>query len=186
MKRILDVVLLFPLCLLAIFLLPIIAMAIWLDDGGPVFFWSQRVGQNGKTFWMLKFRSMRVGTPIQATDRIENPQNSITLVGAILRKTSLDELPQLWNIFKGEMSFVGPRPSLLDQSNLNKSRAAYSISRLLPGITGWAQVNGRDNLSDHEKLDLDLFYLKNESFLLDLKIILVTTSCVLSRRGVAH
>jgi len=172
-------------CVLA---LPIIlvALAVRLTSKGPVLYWSDRVGRDNTTFRMPKFRSMQVGAPAVATHLLENPERYLTPIGAFLRKSSLDELPQLWSIFKGDMSFVGPRPALFNQDDLITLRTSVGVHRLLPGLTGWAQVNGRDELSIHQKVALDKDYLERQSFLFDLKIILLTAKKVLRRENITH
>lgn len=174
--------------LAAVLFLPavLIALAVKGTSAGPVLYWSQRVGKDNKIFKMPKFRSMQVGTPVVATHLLVNPGAHLTPIGQFLRLTSLDELPQLWCIIKGEMSFVGPRPALFNQVDLIDSRTQHGIHLLLPGLTGWAQVNGRDELDVAEKVKFDRFYLENQSFLFDLKIILKTILKVISRDGVTH
>ena len=169
-------------------ILPIllVALLVRITSQGPVFYWSARVGRNNKLFKMPKFRSMRVDTPAVATHLLVNPAQFLTPVGSFLRKSSLDELPQLWSILKGDMSFVGPRPALFNQHDLIKLRTQYDIDQLAPGLTGWAQINGRDDLPLVQKVQLDLWYLNNKSFLMDLKIILLTFVKVLHRDGVTH
>ena len=169
-------------------ILPIllVALLVRITSQGPVFYWSARVGRNNKLFKMPKYRSMRVDTPAVATHLLVNPAQFLTPVGSFLRKSSLDELPQLWSILKGDMSFVGPRPALFNQHDLIKLRTQYDIDQLAPGLTGWAQINGRDDLPLVQKVQLDLWYLNNKSFLMDLKIILLTFVKVLHRDGVTH
>jgi O-antigen biosynthesis protein WbqP len=186
MKRICDLLLgvvilstLFPLFL-------IIAALIKLTSTGPILYWSDRVGKNNVIFRMPKFRTMLVDTPAVATHLLSDPSKFLTPVGPFLRKSSLDELPQLWSIIKGDMSFVGPRPALFNQSDLISLRAQYGIDRLLPGLTGWAQVNGRDELAIPEKVKLDAEYMNGQSFSLDLKIMFLTFFKVLRKDGVAH
>jgi lipopolysaccharide/colanic/teichoic acid biosynthesis glycosyltransferase len=164
----------------------IIGLVIALSSRGPIIYWTDRVGKNNVIFKMAKFRTMRIGTPALATDLLVNPEKYITPIGKFLRKSSLDELPQLWNIFKGEMSFIGPRPALFNQDVLIEMRTLVGVSSLRPGLTGWAQVNGRDEISDKEKVKLDLEYLQNSSFLLNVKIIYLTFLRALSGHGVKH
>ena len=185
-KRFFD--LLSALLLAAMLLLPavLIALAVKRTSAGPVLYWSRRVGKGNKIFKMPKFRSMQVDTPVVATHLLVNPVAHLTPIGHFLRVTSLDELPQLWCIIKGEMSFVGPRPALFNQVDLIELRTQHGIHLLLPGLTGWAQVNGRDELDVAEKVKFDRFYLENQSFLFDLKIILKTVLKVISRDGVTH
>ena len=186
LKRIFD----FSLCmfLLVIFSIPMIFIAILirLTSKGPVFYWSKRVGKNNLLFNMPKFRSMRVNSPVVASHMMTNPDEFLTPIGSFLRKNSLDELPQLFSIFKGDMSFVGPRPALFNQDNLISLRTKYEIEKILPGLTGWAQINGRDELSIHEKVSLDLEYLQRNSFIFDLEILWLTFLNVLKSKGVSH
>lgn len=184
MKRLFDIVAsILCLILLSVVML-LIALIIKLTSRGPVLFTQKRVGKNNIEFNILKFRTMRVGTPNLATDLLVNPEQYITPVGKFLRKTSLDELPQLFNILRGEMSFVGPRPALYNQYELNKARNSLGINRLIPGLTGWAQINGRDELSLDEKLKFDMEYLNSRSILFDIEIILKTFLKVIKKEGV--
>jgi O-antigen biosynthesis protein WbqP len=171
-----------------LFMVPIliVALIVRLTSPGPVLYWSDRVGRNNRIFKMPKFRSMRVDTPAVATHLLENPNRWLTPVGSFLRRTSLDELPQLWSILKGDMSFVGPRPALFNQDDLIALRTARGVHKLLPGLTGWAQVNGRDELPNFQKVQLDVEYLMRRSLLFDLKILCMTISKVLKRDGVSH
>lgn len=164
----------------------LIAAAIKLDDRGPVIHWSRRIGRHGRPFRMPKFRSMKTSTPELATDRLESPDRWITPVGRFLRKTSLDELPQLWSVIRGDMSLVGPRPALHNQHELIVARRSAGIDALRPGITGWAQVNGRDDLSDERKLAFDREYLDRAGVGFDLRILALTVLRVARRDGVAH
>jgi O-antigen biosynthesis protein WbqP len=186
MKRILDLC----LALLAglIFLLPflMVAAVVRLTSTGPVLYWSDRVGRYNKTFKMPKFRTMRVDTPAVATHLLADPEQFLTPVGSFLRKSSLDELPQLWSILKGDMSFVGPRPALFNQDDLIALRTQYGVDKLVPGLTGWAQINGRDELPIPDKVKLDVDYMQNQSLCLDLKIVLLTLLKVLRRDGIQH
>lgn len=186
MKRALD--LLIGLFAIAIALVPclLIAAAIRLDDRGPVVHWSRRVGRHGRSFRMPKFRSMKTNTPELPTDRLESPDRWITPVGRVLRRTSLDELPQLWSVIRGDMSLVGPRPALHNQHELIAARKASGVDALRPGITGWAQVNGRDDLSDERKLAFDREYLERAGVGFDLRILAITALRVARRDGVAH
>lgn len=174
--------------LVPILFLPILicAMLVKLTSHGPVFYWSNRVGMNNKIFEMPKFRSMRIGTPAVATHLLSDPSGHLTPVGSFLRKTSLDELPQLWSILKGDMSFVGPRPALFNQHDLIALRSEAGVDRLLPGLTGWAQINGRDELPIPQKVALDIEYLREQSFWFDMKIIALTFVKVLRRDSVSH
>lgn len=160
-----------------------IALAIKLDSPGPIIFKQKRVGLDGEFFEIYKFRTMRFGTPDLPTDQMLKMPSPITKVGAILRKTSLDELPQLFNVLLGQMSIVGPRPALYNQTELTKLREANGVLKFPPGITGWAQVNGRDELPDDTKVELDRWYCDNWNYFLDWRIIFSTFSAVLSKRG---
>lgn len=186
MKRILDLCL--ALFVLLLFVLPIVIviLIVGLTSVGPVLYWSDRVGRDNQLFKMPKFRTMLVDTPAIATHLLPNPEQFLTPVGSFLRKTSLDELPQLWSVIKGDMSFVGPRPALFNQDDLIALRIECGVEQLLPGLTGWAQVNGRDELSIHDKVKLDVEYLHKQSLLLDLKILLMTFVKVLCSEGVKH
>ena len=186
MKRAFDFfVSLMALVMFAIPLL-IIALAVRISSPGPILFWSDRVGQNNHLFQMPKFRSMRIKTPAVATHLLQNPDQWLTPIGSFLRRSSLDELPQLWCILKGDMSFVGPRPALFNQDDLIALRTDNGIHHLVPGLTGWAQVNGRDELPIPQKVALDAEYLRLKSFLFDLKILWMTALKVLTRDGVSH
>ncbi len=186
MKRIFDLVL--AACAAVVLLLPVIlvALAVRLTSRGPVLYWSDRVGRNNVIFKMPKFRSMQTNTPAVATHLLMNPDVYLTPIGSFLRKSSLDELPQLWSIIKGDMSFVGPRPALFNQHDLIELRTRSGVHKLVPGLTGWAQVNGRDELPIPQKVALDVDYLKRKSFWLDLEIIFLTGLKVLRRDNVAH
>jgi len=164
----------------------ITAVLVYITSPGPILYWSKRVGRDNRIFSMPKFRSMRIDTPAVATHLLQNPDQWLTPIGSFLRKSSLDELPQLWCILKGDMSFVGPRPALFNQDDLIAMRTERGVHQLLPGLTGWAQVNGRDELPIPKKVELDLEYLQRKSFLLDLKILWMTTLKVLVRHGVSH
>lgn len=185
-KRFLDFCL--AALVIAVFLFPIllVAVAIRLTSKGPALYWSYRVGRNNIAFKMPKFRSMRVGTPAVATHLLPNPDAHLTPIGSFLRKSSLDELPQLWSILKGDMSFVGPRPALFNQQDLIALRTKNGVDQLVPGLTGWAQVNGRDELAIPEKVKLDVEYLKRQSLWFDLRILWLTFVKVLKRDGVSH
>jgi len=149
-------------------------------------YWSDRVGINNRIFRMPKFRTMQVDTPALATHLLSDPARYLTPVGSFLRKSSLDELPQLWSILRGDMSFVGPRPALFNQDDLIRLRTAAQVHTLLPGLTGWAQVNGRDEIPIPQKVELDAYYLQHRSFMLDLNILLLTFLKVIRRDGVSH
>lgn len=162
------------------------ALMVRLTSKGPILYWSQRVGKNNQLFLMPKFRSMWVDTPAVATHLLNNPETLLTPIGSFLRKSSLDELPQLWNILKGDMSFVGPRPALFNQDDLIAQRTDKGIHLLTPGLTGWAQINGRDELPIHQKVLLDVEYMHRQSFVFDLKIIFLTFLKVLRKDGITH
>ena len=185
-KRIFD--LLVVLLLIFLLLLPGVAITLLvrLTSSGPSLYWSDRVGRYNRIFKMPKFRSMRIDTPAVATHLLHNPEQWLTPIGPFLRQSSLDELPQLWSILKGDMSFVGPRPALFNQHDLIALRTEKGIHALRPGLTGWAQVNGRDELHIPQKVQLDLEYLQRQSFLFDLKILWMTALKVLSKDGVSH
>jgi O-antigen biosynthesis protein WbqP len=186
MKRLIDLC----LALLAglIFALPFLLVGIFvkLTSAGSILYWSDRVGRANKIFKMPKFRTMRVDTPAVATHLLPDPKKFLTPIGSFLRKSSLDELPQLWSILKGDMSFVGPRPALFNQDDLIALRTQYGVDKLLPGLTGWAQINGRDELPIPAKVKLDVEYMQNQSLLLDFKILFLTVLKVLHRDGVQH
>ncbi len=184
MKRLFDFILALVSIIVLGPLLLITSICIKLDSMGPIFFTQLRIGKNDQEFLMYKFRSMVVGTPNVATDKLTNSNSYITKVGYYIRKYSIDELPQLFNILKGDMSFVGPRPALYNQYDLRRMRNEVGISEIKPGLTGWAQINGRDEVSLEEKVNLDLYYLKNQSFFLDLKIIYMTAFSVSTGNGV--
>lgn len=186
MKRIFDLVLaaLASVVLLIPFLL--VAACVRLTSKGPVLYWSDRVGWNNALFKMPKFRSMRVGTPLVATHLLTNPDQYITPIGSFLRKSSLDELPQLWSIIKGDMSFVGPRPALFNQDDLIELRTRQGVHQLTPGLTGWAQINGRDELPIPDKVELDVVYLQRQSLWFDIRILWLTFVSVIRRDGITH
>lgn len=184
MQRIFDI---FISLILLVVLSPIfiiVAICIKLNSKGPVFFKQQRIGKNNELFKFYKFRTMKVGTPNVATDKLKDSKSYQTSVGKVLRKTSLDELPQLINIIKGDMTFVGPRPALYNQYNLKELRTKAGVHTLLPGITGWAQINGRDHNDDAQKTYLDKYYLEHKSINLDIKILFLTVFKVLKAEGV--
>lgn len=163
-----------------------IAFAIRLTSKGPAFHWSTRVGRNNVFFKMPKLRTMRIDTPDVATHLFTDPQKYVTPLGRFLRKTSLDELPQLWSVINGDMAFVGPRPALHNQDDLVELRTRYNVHTLTPGITGWAQIQGRDELPIPKKVEKDVHYLKNRSLWLDLKVLWLTVFAVLKNKGVQH
>jgi O-antigen biosynthesis protein WbqP len=185
-KRIFDLFLAVVASLLFSVPIIIVAAAVRLTSKGPVLYWSDRIGRNNVVFKMPKFRSMRVGTPAVATHLLADPSSVLTPIGAVIRRSSMDELPQLWSILVGDMSFVGPRPALFNQIDLIELRTARGIDKLVPGLTGWAQVNGRDELPIPEKVKLDEEYKLRSSFLFDLRILWLTALKVLKRDGVAH
>ena len=186
MKRIIDILL--SVVILIILLLPIllIALLVRFTSNGKALYWSDRVGKNGVLFRMPKFRTMQVDTPTVATHLMTNPNAFLSPIGVFLRRLSLDELPQLYSVLKGDMSFVGPRPALFNQDDLIALRTEKGVDKLLPGITGWAQVNGRDELSIPDKVALDVEYLNRQSFWFDIKILWMTFLKVIKRDGVSH
>ena len=163
-----------------------VAIMVLTSSPGPAIYWSDRVGQRNRIFKMPKFRTMRIDTPAVATHLLSDPGKALTPIGSFLRRTSLDELPQLWSILKGDMSFVGPRPALFNQYDLIELRTACGVDALVPGLTGWAQVNGRDALSIADKVEFDLQYLRRRSFFMDIKILYMTFIKVIRRAGVSH
>lgn len=186
MKRIFDFLLSIGTALVLLLLIALVALAVRFTSRGPALYWSQRIGRNNCIFEMPKFRTMRVGTPVVATHLLSEPTLYLTPIGSFLRKTSLDELPQLWSILKGDMSFVGPRPALYNQEDLIALRTEKGVHELRPGLTGWAQVNGRDELPIPEKVAYDVEYLKRRSFGFDVYILWLTALKVLRREGVSH
>lgn len=186
MKRLFDILL--GIVAGLVLLLPIVltGLAVRLTSRGPALYWSDRVGRNNSTFKMPKFRSMQVGTPAVATHLLNDPDVYLTPIGSFLRKSSLDELPQLWSILVGDMSFVGPRPALFNQDDLILLRTEQGVHRLLPGLTGWAQVNGRDEIPIPEKVALDAEYLRRQSLWFDIRIIWLTFIKVLHSEGISH
>jgi O-antigen biosynthesis protein WbqP len=186
MKRLFDLIL--TACVAVVLVMPIIlvALLVKLTSKGPALYWSDRVGRGNKIFKMPKFRSMRVGTPAVATHLLADARSHLTPIGSFLRKSSLDELPQLWSILVGDMSFVGPRPALFNQQDLIALRTEQGVHSLVPGLTGWAQVNGRDELPIPEKVKLDLAYLQRQSLWFDIRILWLTLVKVLRRDGVSH
>lgn len=186
MKRLFDVALALVLVVLLFVPMALIALLIKCTSRGPILYWSDRVGRANAIFRMPKFRTMRVGTPAVATHLMKEPDKYLTRIGAFLRRTSLDELPQLYNILRGELSFVGPRPALFNQDDLVALRTTKGVHRILPGLTGWAQVNGRDELSIPDKVSYDEYYLEHRSLLFDLKIFFLTFAKVIRAEGVSH
>ncbi|MDA1075346.1 MAG: sugar transferase [Proteobacteria bacterium] len=186
MKRLFDLVLVLVAAMFLMLPTLIVALAVRLTSPGPALYWGDRVGRRNRIFKMPKFRSMRIDTPAVATHLLQNPDQWLTPIGSFLRKFSLDELPQLWSILKGDMSFVGPRPALFNQDDLIAMRTDTGVHELVPGLTGWAQVNGRDELPISQKVQLDAEYLQRWSLMFDLKILWMTALKVLARDGVSH
>ncbi len=186
LKRFFDLL----LTILAILVLSAVALIVFIcvrfTSKGNALYWSDRVGINNSIFKMPKFRSMRQGTPAVATHLLKDANTHLTPIGSFLRKSSLDELPQLWCILKGDMSIVGPRPALFNQVDLIELRTKNNVHQIKPGLTGWAQINGRDEIPISDKVKLDIYYLNNMSFMLDLKIIALTALKVVRRDGVSH
>ena len=186
MKRIFDLLLGVAILVLLVVPMLLIVIAVRLSSKGPALYWSDRVGVNNEIFKMPKFRSMLTDTPALATHLLDNPEVYLSPIGGFLRLSSLDELPQLFSVLKGDMSFVGPRPALFNQDDLITLRTEKGVDKLLPGITGWAQVNGRDELSIPDKVALDVEYLNRQSFWFDIKILWMTFLKVINRDGVSH
>ena len=186
MKRLFDLVL--GIFLAALFALPLllVAIAVRLTSPGQALYWSDRVGKNNQIFRMPKFRSMRTDTPAVATHLLADPKSFLTPIGSFLRRSSLDELPQIWSVLVGDMSFVGPRPALFNQDDLIALRTEKQVHTLVPGLTGWAQVNGRDELPIPAKVNLDVEYMQRQSFFFDIYILYLTFIKVLGREGVSH
>ena len=186
MKRLFDLVM--SITAASVLAMPVllVALAVKLTSRGPALYWSDRVGRHNRIFRMPKFRSMRVDTPAVATHLLQDPKAYLTPIGSFLRKSSLDELPQLWSILVGDMSFVGPRPALFNQDDLIALRTEQGVDALVPGLTGWAQVNGRDELPIPDKVKLDVEYLQRRSFMFDLYILWLTALKVIRRDGVSH
>ena len=185
-KRIFDITVASIALLLVCIPMLIVALLIKLTSKGPVLYWSNRVGKNNRIFRMPKFRTMRIGTPAVATHLLTTSADYLTTLGGFLRKTSLDELPQLYSILKGDMTIVGPRPALFNQDDLIELRTERGVQVLTPGLTGWAQINGRDELPIPIKVEFDEYYLKHRSFIFDLNIIFLTFVKALKREGVSH
>lgn len=186
MKRVFDIVAALITALILLLPILIIFLLVKLTSSGPAIYWSDRVGRNNMIFKMPKFRTMRIDTPPVATHLLDDPSKWLTPIGGFLRKTSLDEIPQLWSIIRGDMTFVGPRPALYNQDDLVKLRTEKGVHQLIPGITGWAQINGRDELPIPVKVEYDEFYKDNKSFWFDIKIICKTFFKVLQKDGVSH
>jgi len=186
MKRLFDLFLAINAAIVLLVPIFVVAILVRVTSKGPALYWSERVGIDDAIFKMPKFRSMKVDTPAVATHLLKDPKSVLTPIGDFLRKSSLDELPQLWCILKGEMSFVGPRPALFNQDDLIALRTEKKVHKLLPGLTGWAQVNGRDELPIPQKVDLDVEYLQRRSFFFDIYILWLTFVKVIKRDGVSH
>ncbi len=186
MKRLFDLSLALIAAVLLVPVMLAVGLTVKLTSPGPALYWSDRVGRNNRLFRMPKFRSMRIDTPAVATHLLQDPKQYLTPIGNFLRKSSLDELPQLWNILTGDMSFVGPRPALFNQDDLVALRTEKGVHELVPGLTGWAQINGRDELPIPQKVSLDEHYLHHRSMILDIKILFLTFRRVVARDGVSH
>lgn len=186
MKRLFDVILALVVAMALALPILLVAITVRLSSPGPVIYWSDRVGRRNQIFRMPKFRSMRIDAPAVATHLLHNPDQWLTPIGSFLRKSSLDELPQLWSILSGDMSFVGPRPALFNQDDLIALRTENGVHELVPGLTGWAQVNGRDELPIPQKVRFDVEYLQRRSLWFDLRILWMTAAKVLGRDGVSH
>jgi O-antigen biosynthesis protein WbqP len=185
-KRTFDIIICLVLGIIIIIPFALICLAVKTTSTGPIFHMSKRIGKNNNLFLMPKFRSMDINSPQVATHLLENPKDFLTPIGAFLRKSSLDELPQIISVLAGEMSLVGPRPALFNQEDLKDLRTKAGVHILTPGITGWAQINGRDDLPDTMKVKFDKYYLENQSFFLDIKIMLLTAYKVFKKEGVSH
>jgi len=185
-KRVFDLVLALLLAFCLAVPIVLVALLVRLTSPGPALYWSERIGRHNRIFRMPKFRSMRTDTPAVATHLLERPENYLTPIGSFLRKSSLDELPQLWSIWKGDMSFVGPRPALFNQDDLIDQRTVLGVDALVPGLTGWAQVNGRDELPIPRKVALDAQYLRRRSMWFDIRILFMTALKVIRQDNVTH
>lgn len=186
MKRLFDLIVVIVAGFLFAIPMLLVAMAVWFSSKGPILYWSKRVGQHNALFNMPKFRTMQVETPTLPTHLLGNPDAYLTPIGSFLRKSSLDELPQLWCILRGDMSVVGPRPALSNQEDLIKARTEKGIHALKPGLTGWAQVNGRDEIELSKKVQLDYEYLDKKSLIFDVYVVLLTFYKVVKREGIKH
>jgi len=186
MKQVFDLLAAIILSLLLMPLILIVALMVFISSKGPIIYWSKRVGLNNEIFLMPKFRTMKINTPVLATHLLKDSSSYLTPVGSFLRRTSLDELPQLYSIIIGNMRLVGPRPALFNQYDLIKLRSKFGVDKIKPGITGLAQINGRDNLSIKEKVNLDYEYLKNHSLMLDIKILLRTSLKIFKDKEISH
>ena len=185
-KRALDILIVLLAGCALLIPIALVALAVKLTSPGPVLYWSDRIGRHNRIFRMPKFRSMRTDTPVVATHLLESPERWLTPIGSFLRRSSLDELPQLWSILKGDMTLVGPRPALHNQHDLVALRTERGVHMLTPGLTGWAQVNGRDEVPVEQKVEFDAWYLANRSLALDLRILVLTGIKVIRKEGVAH
>ncbi len=185
-KRLFDLALALPVLLLLMLPLSLVALAVRFTSQGPVLYWSDRIGRGNRVFRMPKFRTMWIGTPAVATHLLANPDAQLTPIGSFLRKSSLDELPQIWSILLGDMSFVGPRPALYNQDDLIALRTQCGVEDLVPGLTGWAQINGRDDIPIPRKVELDVEYMNKQSLWLDFKILWMTFLKVIKRDGIKH
>lgn len=185
-KRILDLAISFPLFLICMPILVIIYILVKVTSDGPAIYWSKRLTVGNREFLMPKFRTLVVSAPEVSSDRLKNPKSYMTPIGAFLRKTSLDELPQLWSVIIGDMSLIGPRPSMANQNDLIELRDKYQLYKIQPGVTGWAQVNGRDSNNNFKKVELDYYYMQNMSLSLDLKILAMTFVRVLKQMDISH
>jgi len=186
MKRMFDLLLALAVAFILAVPVMLVALVVRLTSPGPALYWSDRVGRHNKIFKMPKFRSMQIGTPAVATHLLADPAAYLTPIGSFLRKSSLDELPQLWSILMGDMSFVGPRPALFNQHDLIELRTRHGVHELVPGLTGWAQINGRDELPIPDKVKLDVEYLQRQSLWLDIRILWLTFVKVIRRDGITH
>jgi O-antigen biosynthesis protein WbqP len=186
MKRTFDLLLSIAIFTLLVIPMLLISISVFLSSKGSILYWSDRIGQNNGIFKMPKFRSMLIGTPAVATHLLDSPDSYLSPIGGFLRRSSLDELPQLFSVLKGDMSFVGPRPALYNQEDLIALRTEKGVNKLLPGITGWAQVNGRDELSIPNKVVLEVEYMNRQSFWFDIKILWMTFLKVIKRDGISH
>lgn len=186
MKRVFDFCLAFLLLVILAIPMIIVALMVRMTSKGPVLYWSDRVGIDNRIFKMPKFRTMSIATPPVATHLMDNPDRYLTPIGHFLRRSSLDELPQFWSIIKGDMSFVGPRPALFNQDDLIQLRTGAGVHKIITGITGWAQINGRDDLPIPQKVQFDKYYLENRSFIFDLKILYMTLLKVIKAESVKH
>jgi O-antigen biosynthesis protein WbqP len=185
-KRIFDLLMVLVASVILLGIALVVALSVRMTSPGPVLYWSDRIGRNNDIFKMPKFRSMRIDTPAVATHLLTDPDVYLTPIGRFLRKSSLDELPQLWSIFKGDMSVVGPRPALFNQNDLIALRTLNGVHKLIPGLTGWAQINGRDELPILQKVAFDIEYMQKQSLWFDIKIIVLTIGKVLGRSNITH